>query len=81
MVNVSPDPQVIADHEAYSPGTRWCAVVSYHDRSSILGVYGPYQVKQRAVNHVKALQEAGIHREELWEILPIRRIDLGRNEP
>lgn len=67
--------------DAYAPGTRWCAVVSYHDRSGILGAYGPYRDKVRANHHVKALQEAGIHREELWEILPIRRIDLGPDQP
>jgi hypothetical protein len=80
-VNVSPDPQAIADQEAYSPGTRWCAVVSYPDGSGILGVYGPYRAKARATSHVKALQEAGIHRLETWEILPIRKIDLGADAP
>ena len=80
-MNLTPDPQVITDQEAYSPGTRWCAVVSYDDRSAILGVFGPYRVKQKAANHVKALQEAGIFREERWEILPIRKIDLGVDAP
>lgn len=67
--------------DAYAPGTRWCAVVSYHDRSGTLGIYGPYASKQRAASHAKLLQDAGIFRDELWEILPIRRIDLGRSEP
>jgi len=80
-MDVSPDPQVIADQEAYSPGTRWCAVVSYPDRSGTLGVYGPYQSQPGAQKHAKQLKEAGIFREELWEFLPVRRIDLGRYEP
>jgi hypothetical protein len=80
-MDVSPDPQVIADQEAYSAGTRWCALVSYTDRSGTLGVYGPYRSKARANSHAKLLQEAGIFREELWEILPIRVVDLGRDAP
>ncbi len=80
-MNVSPDPQVIADREAYSPGTRWCAVARYPAEPGVVAVYGPYAAKQRAVNHSKALQEAGVHRELEWEILPLRLIDLGRDAP
>lgn len=80
-MNLTPDPQVVTDQEAYSPGTRWCAVFSYADGSGILGVYGPYRSKARAQQHVKALQEAGVHPHQTAEILPLRLLDLGRDAP
>jgi hypothetical protein len=59
------------------PGTYWCAVASYPDRSGILGAYGPYAAQPDATAAIKRLQDAGVHRNELWESTPLRLMDLG----
>jgi hypothetical protein len=58
-------------------GTYWCAVVSYIDNSGLLGVYGPYPTEEIAIAAGSDLQDAGVHRNDKWEFVQLRLIDLG----
>lgn len=58
-------------------GTYWCSVVSYADRSGLLGVYGPYPSPSAAESHADQLKGTGVHSGHLWEVKPLHMIDLG----
>lgn len=62
------------------PGTYWCAIASYHDGSGPLGVFGPYRTQQYAEAHAAQLRDVGVHPNEKWETLPLRRIELGEQQ-
>ena len=59
------------------PGSYWCAVVSHHDRSGILGAYGPYPSKDAAEGACARLRETGVHEYDLWEARPLHALGLG----
>lgn len=61
------------------PGTYWCSVVSYSDRSGLLGVYGPYISQAAAERQAVWLRDAGVHSDHMWETRPLHLLDVGVN--
>lgn len=60
-----------------TPGTYFAAVVHYPMEAGIIGVYGPWLGRKHAENEAARLREAGIHPNDEWAVVPLRRIDLG----
>lgn len=59
------------------PGTYWCAVVGYIMEAGVIDVYGPWQGQKHAEHQAERLRKAGIHPNDEWSIVPLRKIDLG----
>lgn len=47
---------------------QFAALVTYHDGSGVIGVYGPYSSEEMAADETARLRAAGVRPDDYWRI-------------